>query len=224
MLGMVSYSRRLQSGQITCYLNRTYHVLPTIVQRPLRNAPEPCYPDWFSGRLTPMKSRSVFVLFLTALLSLPFAILADDAKPPDNPDLVAANQLFQSGNFADAIVMYQHALKTDPKLIPAQAGLVRAYLRDGQVDTAFDLAKSSLAAQPNSALLFAAMGAVQYRRGEIPEAETSFLSARKIDPNLVQSYLGLVRLYRTALLYRRAYDQVKRAHEIAPQDPEVQRA
>jgi tetratricopeptide (TPR) repeat protein len=171
-----------------------------------------------------MKSRSVFVLFLTALLSLPFAILADDAKPPDNPDLVAANQLFQSGNFADAIVMYQHALKTDPKLVPAQAGLVRAYLRDGQVDSAFDLAKGSLAAQPNSALILAAMGAVQYRRGEIPEAETSFLSARKADPNFVQSYLGLARLYRTALLYRRAYDQVKRAHEIAPQDPEVQRA
>src|ERR1035441_7090020 len=29
MLCMVSYSRRPQSGQITCYLNRTYHVLPT---------------------------------------------------------------------------------------------------------------------------------------------------------------------------------------------------
>ena len=27
--GMVSYSRRPQSGQITCYLNRTYHVLLT---------------------------------------------------------------------------------------------------------------------------------------------------------------------------------------------------
>ncbi len=26
---MVSYPRRLQSGQITCYLNRTYHVLTT---------------------------------------------------------------------------------------------------------------------------------------------------------------------------------------------------
>ena len=171
-----------------------------------------------------MKLHSVFVLFLTALLSLPFAIHASDTKPPDNPDLVAANQLFQSGNFADAIVMYQHALKTDPQLVPAQAGLVRAYLRDGQMDTAFDLAKSSLATQPNSALLLAAMGAVQYRRGDIPEAETSFLSARKADPNLVQSYLGLARLYRTALLYRRAYDQIKRAHEIAPQDPEVQRA
>src|SRR5260370_5652481 len=29
MLPMVSYPTRLQSGQITCYLNRTYHVLPT---------------------------------------------------------------------------------------------------------------------------------------------------------------------------------------------------
>ena len=33
MLRMVSYSRRLQSGQITCYLTRTYHVLTT---RPTR--------------------------------------------------------------------------------------------------------------------------------------------------------------------------------------------
>ena len=30
MLCMVSYSRRPQSGQITCYLNRTYHVLLTL--------------------------------------------------------------------------------------------------------------------------------------------------------------------------------------------------
>jgi hypothetical protein len=30
MLNMVSYSRRPLSGQITCYLNRTYHVLPTL--------------------------------------------------------------------------------------------------------------------------------------------------------------------------------------------------
>jgi len=29
MLRMVSYPHRLQSGHITCYLNRTYHVLPT---------------------------------------------------------------------------------------------------------------------------------------------------------------------------------------------------
>ena len=87
-----------------------------------------------------------------------------------------------------------------------------------------ELAKSSLTANPGSATLLAAMGNVQYRRGEIPECEASFLNATKIDPNLVEAYLGLARVYRTALLYRRAYGQLKRAHEIAPQNAEVQRA
>ena len=30
MLRMVSHPHRPQSGHITCYLNRTYHVLPTV--------------------------------------------------------------------------------------------------------------------------------------------------------------------------------------------------
>src|SRR5271165_4250190 len=33
MLPMVSYPHRPQSGHITCYLNRTYHVLPTEKRR-----------------------------------------------------------------------------------------------------------------------------------------------------------------------------------------------
>lgn len=170
-----------------------------------------------------MTSRSVVCLFVALLVSLPAAALVDDATPPENPDLAAANQLFQSGEFGDAIAKYQQVLKVDPKLVPAQAGLIRAYLRDEQVERAFEVASSSMAAQPNSALLMAAMGAVQYRRGEIAEAEASFLSAKKADPRLAQSYLGLARIYRMAAFYRRAYDQVMRAHEIAPGDPAVQR-
>jgi predicted aspartyl protease/Tfp pilus assembly protein PilF len=171
-----------------------------------------------------MKRKLLTAIVASLLLSASEPGLSQDAKLPENPDLTAANRLFQSGNFADAIVMYRDALKTDPKLVPAQAGLVSAYVRNDEVDAASELAKTSLAAQPNSALLLSAMGTVQYRRGEVPEAEASFLSAKKIDPNLVQPYLGLARVYRTALFYRRAYDQIKRAHEIAPQDPEVQRA
>ncbi len=36
---MVSHSRRLKSGQITCYLNRTYHVLTTILHSVLDTKP-----------------------------------------------------------------------------------------------------------------------------------------------------------------------------------------
>ncbi len=35
MLRMVSYPRPLKSGQITCYLNRTYHLLTTRTPKPL---------------------------------------------------------------------------------------------------------------------------------------------------------------------------------------------
>ncbi len=166
----------------------------------------------------------VFAFLAAFFLIFSAGTLAEDAKLPQNPDLVAANQLFRSGNFPDAIVMYQHALKTDPKLVPAQAGLIRAYIRDDQVDAAYELAASSLAAQPNSALLLGAMGSVQYRRGDFAAAETSFINARKSDPKLVQPYLGQARLYRTASLYRKAYELIKQAHEIAPDDPEVQGA
>lgn len=149
---------------------------------------------------------------------------SQESQPQENPDLAAANQLFQVGNFTEAIQKYQQALKAEPTLIPAQAGLIRTYLRTDQVDAAYDVAKSSLAANPNSAQLLAAMGNVQYRRAEIPESEASFKAAIKNDPNSVEAYLGLARVFRTALLYRRAYDQIVKAHEIAPQDPAVQRA
>jgi len=43
MLCMVSYSRRPQSGQITCYLNRTYHVLPTQLKVNLCNFEQKVY-------------------------------------------------------------------------------------------------------------------------------------------------------------------------------------
>ena len=168
---------------------------------------------------SPLRAILGAVLFCASVYSF-----AEESKPQENPDLAAANQQLQAGKFAEAIQKYQQALKTEPTLIPAQAGLIRAYLRSDQVDAAYDLAKSSLAANQNSAQLLAAMGSVQYRRAEIPESEASFKAAIKNDPNLAEAYLGLAHVFRTALLYRRAYDQVLRAHEIAPENPEVQRA
>ena len=137
--------------------------------------------------------------------------------------MAAANQLYQSGRFAEAADKYQAVLKRDPTLVAAQAGLIRSLLREQRVDDSFAAANSALAAQPNSAPLLAAMGDVDFRRAHMPEAETSYQKALKIDPKQVQAYLGLVRLYRAFSLYRRGYDELQRAHEIAPNDPEVQR-
>jgi tetratricopeptide (TPR) repeat protein len=165
--------------------------------------------------------RLSFALLLPLLLSPFLLCLADDATP--NPQLAAADQLYKSGKFAEAADKYQEILKSDPKLLAAQAGLARALLKQQKVDEAFATADRELTAQPNAALLLSVMGDVHFRRGEMPEAEASYQKALKIDPRLAHAYVGLARIYRACSLYRHAYDELQRAHQIAPDDPEVQR-
>ena len=159
------------------------------------------------------------------VLSLQATVVGDDTKPPAmNPQLTAADQLYRAGKFAEAETSYQALLKTDAKLVPAQVGLVRAMLKQQKIDEAFDAVNAALAVQPKTAALLAAKGDVEFRRGEMPEAEGAYLEAKKLDPKEVHAYLGLARLYGSYSLYRKSYDQLQSAHEVAPDDIEVQRA
>jgi Aspartyl protease/Tetratricopeptide repeat len=161
-----------------------------------------------------------------ALLLVSFQLMfSDDAKTVAiNPGLTAADQLYRAGKFADAEASYQTLLKADPMLVRAEVGLVLAMLREQKIDEALAAVNTALAAQPSAAALLAAKGDVQFRHGEMPDAEASYLAAKKFDPKEVRAYLGLARLYRSYSLYRKAYDQLQIAHEIAPDDIEVQRA
>jgi tetratricopeptide (TPR) repeat protein len=176
---------------------------------------------------SPLHSAIVAVFLLLSPQTIAFG---DDAKPPaTSPELTAADQLYQAGKFAEAEAGYQGVLKNDSKLVPAQfvatqAGLVRAMLRQQKIDEAFDAVNAALAVQPNAAALLAAKGDVQFRNGEMPEAELSYLAARKFDRREVNTYLGLARLYGSYSLYHKAYDQLQSAHEVAPDNIEVQRA
>src|SRR5208337_4170572 len=69
----------------------------------------------------------------------------------------------------------------------------------------------------------AAMGDVEFRRAEMQEAESSYRKALNADSKETRAYLGLARMYRVYSLYGGAYGQLKLAHQIAPNDPEVQR-
>jgi tetratricopeptide (TPR) repeat protein len=161
-------------------------------------------------------------VFLLISLQL---MLGDDPKAPAIASgLAAADQLYRAGKFSEAEASYQALLKSDSKLVPAQVGLVRAMLRQQKIDEALDVASAALAAQPDSAALMAAKGDVQFRRAEMPDAELSYLTAKKLDAKEVRAYLGLAQLYRSYSLYRKAYDQLERAHEVAPDNIEVQRA
>jgi len=163
-------------------------------------------------------------------LVLPFAVPGDDTNASATPpELAAADQLYRAGKFAEAEAGYQGVLKNDSKLVPAevvlaQVGLVRAMLRQQKIDEALDTVNAALAAQPNAAALLAAKGDVQFRNGEMSDAESSYLAAKKLDAKEVHAYLGLARLYGSYSLYRKAYEQLQSAHEVAPDNIEVQKA
>ncbi len=170
--------------------------------------------------------RSAFITTLLLFsLFVQLEALGEDAKAsPIDPGLAAADQLYRSGKFAEAEASYQALVKTDPKLVPAQAGLVRAMLRQQKVDEALEAVNAALAAQPNAAALLAAKGDLQFRLAEMSDAELSYLAAKKLDRNEVHAYLGLAQLYRGYSMYHIAYGEMKIAHQIAPDDVEVQRA
>ena len=170
-----------------------------------------------------MKSRKWIGMIVISLF-LSRSARADDVNPPaPNPELATAGHLYRSGNFAAAAQKYAAILETQPQLVPAQAGLIRSLLRQQKVDEAFTTAGSALAAQPTSSPLLAAMADVEFRRAEMPDAEVNYLKALKLDPGQVPAYIGFYRLYEAFCYYHRAYDALNKAHQIAPDDPDVQK-
>jgi tetratricopeptide (TPR) repeat protein len=163
-------------------------------------------------------------LVAAVLISLQLMFGDDTKAPAIRPELAAADQLYRAGKFAEAEAGYRALLNTESKLVPAQVGLVRSMLRQQKIDEALDTVNSALTVQSNSAALLAAKGDVQFRRAEMSDAELSYLAAKKLDRQEVHAYLGLARLYRSYSMYRTAYGELQIAHEIAPNDIEVQRA
>jgi tetratricopeptide (TPR) repeat protein len=166
-------------------------------------------------------------ILISVLVFISFRLTAVDESakaPAPEADLASADQLFRSGKFADAETSYQAILQKDAKLVPAQVGLVRSMLKQQKIDDSLDAVNKALTLTPDSAALLAVKGEVQFRRGEMSAAETSYLRAKTIDSKEARTYLGLARLYSSYSLYRKAYDLLETAHTLAPTDSEVQRA
>ncbi len=177
-----------------------------------------------------MKTQRLLPLLLVLLASwLPNAAAAQTARGVaqnnsivETTELGEADRLFLSNQFAQAEVKYRVLAEADHTLVAAQIGLVRSLLMQLKLDEAVAAIEKDLADQPNSPRLLLTRGDVQFRIGKIPEAEKSYIKAQNLNPNDAASYIGLARVYRAYSLYRHAYDELKRAHELAPNDIAVQ--
>ena len=170
-----------------------------------------------------MTSRLLAILLiLSTLWPAELASAQAAGSQAQSSALAAADQLFVQSKYADAAARYKAIADADPTSVPAQVGLLRSYLVLQKIDEAQAVAKTALALQPNSALLLTTVGDLEYREGKIPEAEKTYLKAATLAPHEAAPHLGLAHVYRAYSLYRHAYDQLKRAHELAPDDIAVQ--
>lgn len=144
-----------------------------------------------------------------------------NADTANNP-LAAADQLFAAGKIAEAGARYQALVNADPKLVAAQVGMIRCYMLLQKLDEAQAAADAALGLEPNSWLLQLTLGDLRFAEGKMPESERAYVKAENLKPDEAAPYLGLARVYRVYSLNRRAYDNLKRAHEVAPNDVQVQ--
>ncbi len=168
-------------------------------------------------------TRPRLALFLLLIVSLPAGAHAQAAnQAAEASALAAADQLFVAGKIAEAATKYQAVANADPTSAAAQVGLVRSYIMLQKLDEAQAAANTALAVLPNSVPLLTTLGDLQQRLGKLPDAERTYIKAENLKPDDPGPHLGLARVYRAYSLYRRAYDQLKRAHELAPNDIAVQ--
>lgn len=137
--------------------------------------------------------------------------------------LTEALKLSRTGRFDDAIAKYQAVLEQDPKSGEAYAGMSRCLLKQQKIAEAFDAASKGVDQAPLSAAAHSALGDVLFRRGEIHDADVEWVKAANAPQHDARAFLGISRMETAMSLYAQAKKHVERAHELDPDDPEIQR-
>ena len=144
------------------------------------------------------------------------------AKMASGDLLGDALRLYRAGQFAAAAEEYTEALKQTPHSAEAYAGLARCYLKEGQVQQAYEKIQQAKEEAPDSETLRVVLGEVYFRQGKIQAAEQAFMDATSAEEPEGRAYLGLARVSTAASMRARAKQMLATAHELAPDDPEIE--
>lgn len=151
------------------------------------------------------------------------ALTIPPAAAQQPTDLIQeALRAYRSAKFDLAIEKYRAALKAEPKSAEAYAGITRSYLKQENVQSAFETASKGLSEAPG-VLTHVAMGEVYFRQGKMGEAEREFLQGVNTQHPDARACLGLVRLYNASSLYAHARKMLEQAHQLDSDDPDIQK-
>src|ERR1700723_1970428 len=148
-----------------------------------------------------------------------------ETAPPLSAPMASALKLYRTGKFDEAIAAYNAIIPAGgSEAAAAYPGLARAYLQRKDPTDAYAAAVRAVELTPGRAPAVVAMGEVHYRQGKIIEAEAEFLKPLQACNLDARAHLGLNRIYRATLNWKRAKTNIDQAYKLDPGDPDIRRA
>jgi len=138
----------------------------------------------------------------------------------DGAALANAHALFRQADFRGAAAAFRKIVDAKPSA-EAYAGLILSLLKADDVKAAEESSQKALASFPDSAIIHAERGDVDYRRGLIPQAEDEYRAALKLDDKCARAWLGQGKVDAVYARQSKAKSAIARAHELDPQDSDA---
>jgi tetratricopeptide (TPR) repeat protein/predicted aspartyl protease len=168
-------------------------------------------------------------LLLTSAFAVAQAV-NESSKPapaasPSNatPDALSeATKLYREGHFDAAIQKYQQIIDEKPNFSEAYAGLARVYLKQRNIQLANETITKGVQLADGPAVRVS-LGEVYFRQGKIFEAEREWVNVINSGHTEARAYLGLTRVDRALSLYKKSKTMIDKAHQLDPNDPDIQR-
>ena len=142
---------------------------------------------------------------------------------PKSPLLLTMAGYFQllAGNPQEAQRLLEAAPARAATFVLPQSLLVQIYLVQNRKDAARSLAAELVAAAPRSPQAWLSLGLVKIASFDLTAAVQHFQRALEIDPNFVDAYIYLAKIWLGSDYLDRAQRAVARARQLAPENGEV---
>lgn len=134
-----------------------------------------------------------------------------------------AEQLYRTGKFDAAAEEYNSLIATGSQAALAYAGLTRLYLKEKKPAEASAAARKAIELDPTLPDAHIALGEAYFREGKIGEAENEFVTLIRARTPRARSFLGEARISQASSFYRQAKRMIDEAHNLDPNDPDIQR-
>jgi tetratricopeptide (TPR) repeat protein len=167
-----------------------------------------------------MRSVVVRTFCFSLLIMLAALSLAQTSLTTEDGALANARSLFRQADFRGAAAAFRKIVDAKPSA-EAYAGLVRSLLKADDVKAADESSQKALTAFPDSAIIHAERGDVDYRRGLIPQAEDEYRTALKLDEKCARAWLGQGKVDAVSTRHSKAKTAIAKAHELDPQDSDA---